>query len=67
MEGVNLRNYDLTFNRTSLESKLYREAVKPPLIQTFNRTSLESKLEFGAIEIGIRQILLIEPVWNRNR
>ena len=56
----------LTFNRTSMESKPAQRHLRKALWCPFNRTSMESKQFRDAVGFPCRQILLIEPVWNRN-
>ena len=61
-----LGSVNLTFNRTSMESKLaFGAATVRAAGQTFNRTSMESKPMSAAVYATITA-LLIEPVWNRN-
>ncbi len=54
-----------TFNRTSMESKLYHVPPIDGRSVPFNRTSMESKLSFLTVSNASLN-LLIEPVWNRN-
>ena len=55
----------LTFNRTSMESKLGTGAQLIKNTHTFNRTSMESKHKTDDTPLT-KDVLLIEPVWNRN-
>ena len=55
-----------TFNRTSMESKLSKDITSDPNSYTFNRTSMESKQLPFPFATFLANLLLIEPVWNRN-
>ena len=56
----------VTFNRTSMESKLYFGINIGNSTNSFNRTSMESKRVCSIGDDGVKMRLLIEPVWNRN-
>ena len=59
-----LENPHLTFNRTTLELKLYNQVVSFALTSTFNRTTLELKLYNGFDFEAKCKRLLIVPLWN---
>ena len=59
------KNHALPFNRTSMESKLDFVVPRRAYLPPFNRTSMESKPFFNVLPLK-GQVLLIEPVWNRN-
>ena len=63
---VNELKMEETFNRTSMESKLFSSVRISTPENTFNRTSMESK-PVRVKGVCIPNKLLIEPVWNRNR
>ena len=56
----------MTFNRTSMESKLHQRACRWGSWKSFNRTSMESKHNSMSTSSPATSMLLIEPVWNRN-
>ena len=56
----------ISFNRTSMESKLHLKLITLIIFQAFNRTSMESKLRPVVCPVPRHRCLLIEPVWNRN-
>ena len=55
-----------TFNRTSMESKQNKTVWWVRKWNAFNRTSMESKHAIWERHLK-SSVLLIEPVWNRNR
>ena len=54
----------LTFNRTSMELKLFQFCDVFGILHAFNRTSMELKPAHRDNQCQTSDFLLIEPVWN---